>query len=98
MLAVELRVLNVLQRPMADLRLLVRGEAPNDSSRRTEDERARWHFHADSHERVCADDAARADLRAVEDDRAHSDEHFIVDRAGVDDRAVTDRDAFADDR
>ena len=62
------------------------------------DERAGRDLFSRRHQGVRADDGTRADFRAVENDRAHADEHFVVDRAGVDDRAVADRDQFADDR
>ena len=40
----------------------------------------------------------RADVRAVQQNRAHADQALILDRAPVDDRAVADRHVVADDR
>ena len=47
---------------------------------------------------VMVDNEEADDLRAIEDDRAHADEHFIRNGAGVEDRLVADGDQFADER
>ena len=47
-------------------------------------------------EGVRADDAALADDGAVEDGGAHADEAIVLDGAGVENRAVSDGDEFAD--
>ncbi len=49
------------------------------------------------HERIRAPTMLlRADLRSIEDRRAHADEAFVTDRAGMDDGRTADRAPFAD--
>ena len=83
--------------PDGDVFLLVGGELPANFRRRSEYERAGRNFHSYRDQRVCADDGTRAHLDIVENDRAHADEHFIVDLARVHDGIVSDGDQFAYD-
>lgn len=75
---------------MLDPVLFLEGELPNDTSGRTQHERARRNFHPHGNECVCADHAPRANLRPIKNDRAHADEGLVVDGAGVDNGAVPD--------
>jgi hypothetical protein len=43
-----------------------------------------------------ADEAVLPDHRAVEQDRAHADQHRVLDAAGMDDRLVADGHVLAD--
>lgn len=89
-------VLDIFLRPRSDRFLLVRTELPHDFSGRAKDERTRRNFCAPSDERVGTDDRPRPDHRAIENDCAHSNQHFIIDGAGVDDRTMTHRHHLTD--
>src|SRR6266702_2919517 len=88
--------LDVAPGPAGNVVLFVERELPPDFCRRAKDERAGRNAHPESDERVRADDGARADFGAVENNRAHADEDFIVDLAGVNDGAVANGDELAD--
>jgi len=60
--------------------------------RRTENERTRRNLCPESDQGICSDDRASTDLRPIENDCPHAEEHFVVDGAGVNDGAVTDGD------
>src|SRR5215831_15923009 len=87
----------VLRRPVqpADLRLRQRAY---DLRRAAEHERAGRDLTARGHHRSRADQALFADLRTVEDDRAHADQRKRVNRAGVHDHVMRDRYAVPQDR
>src|SRR5260370_1395968 len=87
--------LDVAPGPAGSGSLLVERELPPDVGRRAKDERAGRNAHPESDERVRADDGARADFGAVENDRAHANKDFIVDLAGVNDSAVANGDKLA---
>ena len=87
--------LDVAPGPARNVVLFVERELPPDFCRRAKDERAGRNAHPESDERVRADDGARADFGAVENNRAHADEDFIVDLAGVNDGAVANGDKLA---
>lgn len=90
-LAVELCILDVLERPAFYFGLLIERQRPDDTSRRTDHERAGRDFGSSAHERVCADDRAGANFRAIENNGAHSDKHFVIEGTRVNDRRMTDR-------
>ena len=46
---------------------------------------------------ACGDDGVAADLCIVHNDRAHSDEHFIAERAAMYDGVMADGDVVPDD-
>jgi len=79
-------ILNVLERPALDFGLLIVPQLPDDAGRRSDHKRPRRDSCSRSHERIRADNRARADFRAIENDGAHSNQHFIIEGAGVDDR------------
>src|SRR5712692_12097181 len=81
--------------PAGNVVLFVERELSPDFCRRAKDERAGRNAHPESDEGVRADDGARADFSAVENNRAHADEDFIVDLAGVNDGAVANSDKLA---
>src|SRR5665213_3970841 len=60
--------------------------------------RRRRHLHPFGQRRAGRDDRLRADVRSVQQDRAHADQALILDRAAVDDRRVANRDVVADRR
>src|SRR6185503_6069374 len=49
------------------------------------------------HDGACSDDGVAADLCIVHDDSAHSDEHFITQRAAMYDGVMADGDVVPDD-
>ncbi len=87
--------LDVAPGPAGNVVLFVERKLPPDFCRRAEDERAGRNFHPESDERVRADDGARADFGAVENDRAHANKDLIVDLARVNDGAVANGDELA---
>ena len=80
-----------------DLIPFLRGDRPLDSCWRSDHEALGRDVGAGRHERTCTHEAAAADAGAVEDHRAHADQTEVLDRAGVNDRAVPDG-AIAADR
>jgi hypothetical protein len=83
--------------PPRDVFLFLASERASDFCRGTKNQRARRNFLAEGDQYVRADDGARADFRAVENDCAHADKDFVMDSAGVDDRTVSDRDQIANE-
>ena len=90
------RVHNVLLRPLSKRRtFLVRKRSFHLG--RTSDDHGPWgDFGSTGDQGIGSDDALFTDDRAIEHRRAHSDEAFVPDLAGVDDRGVTDRDPITD--
>src|SRR4051812_6728464 len=87
---------NITPGPLRDFFLLFDREWPNNFGGGTEHKGARRDFHPESNERVRANDGAGAYLRAIEHNRTHADEHFVVDLTSVHDGAVADRNELAE--
>jgi hypothetical protein len=90
-------VVDVLLRPGLQGGALLWRECADDFCGRTHYEGAGRNFCELRYESVGADERLRADLSAVEDRRAHADEAFVADGAGVDNRAVADGDPITDE-
>jgi hypothetical protein len=73
------------------------GERADDAAGGSDDEGAFGDDHAFGHEGTRSDDAARADVTAIEEDGTHADEDFIFHPASMHDGAVADGDVVAND-
>src|SRR5690606_12260535 len=85
-------VLRAVVQPL-DLRI---AEHPHLPRRVADPQLALAHGAPGRHQRAGADEGVLLHHRAVEHDRAHADEHRVLDPAGVDDRLVADRHVLAD--
>jgi hypothetical protein len=92
--AKSFRGLDVAPCPSRDVLLFVEGELATDFRRRSEDERAGRNFHPNRDECVCPDNGSCTYFYIVENDRAHSDKHFIANLARMDDGVMADRNQF----
>ena len=84
--------LDVFPGPTGETFLLIETELPAYFRGRPKNERAGRNFHSERDQRIRTDDGTRPNFGAIENDRAHADENFVVDLASVDDGAVADRD------
>nr|GFC58613.1 hypothetical protein [Tanacetum cinerariifolium] len=76
--------------------LLHVGQLANDLARRPHHQRAIRNHLAFANQRIGADDAVFADLRAVEDHRVDADERVVVDGAAMQHDVVADGHVLAD--
>src|SRR6185503_12780144 len=96
--AMPSRLLDVMLPRAANARAETIVDVTYDTRGHAHHQRARRHDHPFRHHRAGGHHAAGADADVVQEDAAHPDETFVLDRAGVEDHAVPHADARADQR